>query len=35
MHIKNNQAAISLLAIENGFFVEISRPAKNDCETPI
>jgi hypothetical protein len=33
--IRNNHAAISLFATVNGFFVEISNPAKNDCEIPI
>jgi hypothetical protein len=35
IQIRNNHAAISLLAIVNGFLVDISNPAKNDCEIPI
>jgi len=35
IQIKNNQAAINRLAIVKGFFVEISNPAKKDCEIPI
>jgi hypothetical protein len=27
--------AISLLAVVNGFLVEMSRPAKKDCEIPM
>jgi hypothetical protein len=34
-HIRKSQAAISLLAVVKGFFVEISKPAKNDCEMPM
>lgn len=33
--IRNNQAAISLLAVEPGFLVSTSIKAKNDCDTPI
>jgi len=35
MQIRNNQVAIILLAIVNGFFVEINKPAKKDCDIPI
>jgi hypothetical protein len=35
MPIKNNQAAMSRLAVVNGFFVDISNPEKKDCEIPI
>ncbi len=35
IQIRNNHAAISLLATVNGFLVDISNPAKNDCEIPI
>ena len=35
MHIRNSHAAISLLAMVNGFLVAISRPAKKDCDIPI
>jgi hypothetical protein len=33
-HIKNNHAAIILFATLNGFLVDTSNPAKNDCEIP-
>jgi hypothetical protein len=35
VQIRNNHVAISLLATVNGFFVEMSNPAKNDCDIPI
>jgi len=35
IQIRKSQAAINLFAAVNGFFVEISNPAKNDCEIPI
>jgi len=35
MHIMKSQAAINLFAVVTGFFVEINRPEKNDCEIPI
>jgi hypothetical protein len=35
MQIMKSQAAIILLAILLGFFVEISNPAKNDWEIPM
>ncbi len=35
MHIMKSQAAINLFAVVTGFFVEISKPEKNDCEIPI
>ncbi len=34
IQIRNIHAAISLFAVEKGFFVEISKPAKNDWEIP-
>jgi hypothetical protein len=34
VHIRNNQAAISLFAVVNGFLVEMSSPAKKDWEIP-
>jgi hypothetical protein len=30
-----SQAAINLFAVVTGFFVEINRPEKNDCEIPM
>ena len=35
MHIMKSQAAINLFAVVTGFFVEINRPEKNDCDIPI
>jgi hypothetical protein len=35
MQIINSQAAIRRFAVVSGFFVEISNPAKNDCDIPI
>ena len=35
MHIMKSQAAINLFAVVTGFFVEINRPEKNDCEIPM
>jgi hypothetical protein len=35
MQIRNSHAAISRLAVLKGFLVEISRPAKKDCDIPI
>ena len=35
MQIRNNQVAINLFAVVNGFFVEMINPEKNDCEIPI
>jgi hypothetical protein len=35
VQIRNNQVAINLFATVNGFLVEISNPAKKDCDIPI
>ena len=35
IQIKKSQADISLLAVVRGLLVDISRPAKNDCEIPM
>ena len=35
MHIRNSQAAMSLLAVVAGFLVEISNPEKKDWEIPM
>jgi len=35
MQMRNSHADISLFAVLNGFLVEISNPAKKDCEIPM
>jgi hypothetical protein len=35
MQSRKSQAAIILFAVEVGFFVAISKPAKKDCDIPI